>query len=290
MKKALFSFLPLLLSLGAFLLPLEAHAQIDAVIDAVVDAVEPTPVYDTGLREATEELASKIERLNRVLFGGAEETSAAYRYRTMYSDLYDLTTAFSGFVDRCHGNARRLERVYTDLDGGSLGDHARAAQASWSACESTVRAGGRIVAQFKKVFGDPNTTNAEVREAAREAIADLERAEAEEDRRVREEIAAAEVAAGLAECSRLLDLSPKEYVEEGRRTYGTTLSGGGSPTSTGALGTAVMVLVGLLCVVYGAFAGFHIMKGSRNAESLIARLLVLVVLSLAVILALQSYL
>ena len=69
------------------LLSSPAHAQIDAIIDAVVDAVEPTPVYDTGLREATENLASKIDRLNRVLFGGAEETSAAYRYRTMYSDL-----------------------------------------------------------------------------------------------------------------------------------------------------------------------------------------------------------
>ena len=122
----------LLLVIAAFaalLMPCGAHAQIDAVIDAVVDAVEPTPVYDTGLREATENLAGKIDRLNRVLFGGAEETSAAYRYRTMYSDLYDLTTAFSGFVDRCYGNAVRLERVYTDLDGGTLGDHARAVHA-----------------------------------------------------------------------------------------------------------------------------------------------------------------
>ena len=31
-----------------------ATAQIDAIIDAVVGAVEPTPVYDTGLRDYIE--------------------------------------------------------------------------------------------------------------------------------------------------------------------------------------------------------------------------------------------
>ncbi|MBQ2485710.1 MAG: hypothetical protein II518_01445, partial [Candidatus Methanomethylophilus sp.] len=56
--------LPILLSVLLLLLPQGARAQIDAIIDAVVDAVEPTPVYDTGLREATEDLASKIDRLN----------------------------------------------------------------------------------------------------------------------------------------------------------------------------------------------------------------------------------
>lgn len=286
MKKTL----PIMLALAALLLPCGAHAQIDAIIDAVVDAVEPTPVYDTGLREATENLAGKIDRLNHVLFGGAEETSAAYRYRTMYSDLYDLTTAFTGFVDRCYGNAQRLERVYTDLDGGTLGDHARAVQTTWHTYDNTVRAGGRIVAQFKKIFGDSNTTNAEVREAAREAIAELEREQAAEDRRVREEITSTEIASGLVECSQLLDLSPRQYVEEGRKAYGTAISSGGSPSTTGTLGTAVMVVIGLLCVIYGGFAGFHIMKGSRNAESLLTRLLVLIVVSLVVILAIQSHL
>ena len=288
MRKACITLLGALAAL--LLAPPAAKAQIDAVIDAVVDAVEPTPVYDTGLREATENLAGKIDRLNHVLFGGAEETSAAYRYRTMYGDLYDLTTAFSGFVDRCYGNARRLERVYTALDGGTPGDHARAVQASWQAYDNTVRAGGRVVARFKKLFGDPNATNAEVREAAREAVAEIEREQAGEERRVREEIAAEEVASGLVECSRLLDLSPKSYVDEGRKAYATTLSSAGSASSTGTLGTAVMVVIGLLCVVYGAFAGFHIMKGSRNAESLLTRLLVLLVVSLVVILSIQNLL
>lgn len=286
MKRILLS---LALALPAFLPSWEARAQIDAIIDAVVDAVEPTPVYDTGLREATEDLASKIDRLNHVLFGGAEETSAAYRYRTMYSDLYDLTTAFSGFVDRSYGNARRLERVYTQLDGGTLSDHARAVQTTWHAYDNTVRAGSRIVAQFKKVFGDANTTNAEVREAARAAVAELEREQAEEDRRVARELEATEVAAGLVECSQLLDASPAAYVDVGKKTYGATISSGGSASSTGTLGTAVMVVIGLLCVVYGAFAGFHIMKGSRNAESLLTRLLVFIVFALIVILAIQNH-
>ena len=281
--------LPLALALTALLPSWEARTQIDAIIDAVVDAVEPTPVYDTGLREATENLASKIDRLNHVLFGGAEETSAAYRYRTMYSDLYDLTTAFSGFVNRSYGNARRLERVYTQLDGGTLSDHARAVQTTWHAYDNTVRAGSRIVAQFKKVFGDANTTNAEVREAARAAVAELEREQAAEDRRVARELEATEVAAGLLECAQLLDASPAAYVDVGKKTYGPTISSGGSASSTGTLGTAVMVVIGLLCVVYGAFAGFHIMKGSRNAESLLTRLLVFIVFALIVILAIQHH-
>lgn len=280
----------LIIILASTLLPHEAHAQVEAAIEAVVGAVEPTPVYDTGLREATEDLAGKIDRLNRVLFGGAEEGSAAYRYRTMYGELYELTTAFSGFVDRCYSNARHLERVYADLDGGTLGDHARAVQTVWNTYDNTVRAGGRIVAQFKKIFGDGNTTNAEVRESAREAIASLKREQSEEDRRVREELASIEIASGLVECSRLMDLSPGEYVAQGKKTYGTTVSSGGSQTTTGTLGTAVMVIIGLLCVVYGAFAGFHMMKGSRNAEILLTRLVVLLVVSLAVILSIQRYL
>ncbi|MBQ4368409.1 MAG: hypothetical protein II805_01380, partial [Candidatus Methanomethylophilus sp.] len=77
-------------------------------------------------------------------------------------------------------------------------------------------------------------------------------------------------------------------VEEGRQTYGTSISSGGSSSSTGTLGTAVMIIIGLLCVVYGAFAGFHIMKGSRNAESLLTRLIVFIVFALIIILSIQS--
>ena len=282
------SLLIITLSAVALLLPQRAHAQIDALIDAVVDAVEPTPVYDSGLREATENLASKIDRLNRVLFGGAEETSAAYRYRTMYSDLYELTTAFSGFVDRSYSNARRLESTYRRLDGGTLSDHALAVQDTWHTYEGTVRSGSRIVAQFKKLFSDPNATNAEVREAAREAVAEIRRAEAAEERRVREELAAAEVAEGLVECSALLAPSPRAYVSEGEKIYGKDISRGGSPSATGTLGTAVMVIIGLLCVVYGTLAGFHIMKGSSNAETLLTRLIILIAVSLIVILSVQS--
>jgi hypothetical protein len=49
-----------------------------------------------------------------------------------------------------------------------------------------------------------------------------------------------------------------------------------------------MIIIGLMCVIYGAFAGFHIMKGSRNAESLLTRLIVFIVIALVVILAIQS--
>lgn len=286
MRKILLILLPLSL----VLLPWKAGAQIDAIIDAVVDAVEPTPVYDTGLREATEDLASKIDRLNKVLFGGAEETSGAYRYMTMYSELYDLTTTFSGFVDRCYHNASRLEKVYSSLEGASPGQYARAIQTTWYTYDNTVRAGSRVVAKFKKVFGDPSVTNAEVREAAREAIAEIEAQAAEEERRMEEEIAAAETAAGLVQCAAALTPSPEAYVSEGRKRYGTTLSDGSAGDSTGPLGTAVMLVVGLLCMIYGVFAGLHLMRGTQDSESLIARLLVVIVASIVVILAAQRFL
>ena len=77
-------------------------------------------------------------------------------------------------------------------------------------------------------------------------------------------------------------------MSEGRKTYGTTISEGGSASATGTLGTAVMVIIGLLTVVYGLFAGIHVMKGSRNAENMLVRLVIFMVVSLVVILAIQN--
>lgn len=266
-----------------------ASAQIDALIDAVVGAVEPTPVYDTGLREATENLAGKIDRLNNVLFGGSEQTSAAYRYKTMYSDLYELTTTFSSFVDRSYSNAKRLEKIYTDMDGGSLSGSARKVQETWYIYDNTVRNASRIIAQFKKLFSDPNTTNAEVRQASREAVSMLQQQMALEDRRVREELEAAQIAEGLTQCADFMTPSPKDYVDRGKKTYGTTINSGGSRNTVGTFGMVIMILLGLVSVAYTAFAGFHIMKGSQQAETQIARLIILYVFTLVVILSIQQY-
>ena len=282
--------LGLVLSLALMAVPKAAMAQLDALIDIVVDAVEPTPVYDTGLRQATENLASKIDRLNHVLFGGSEETSASYRYMTMYSDLYELTTAFSGFVDRTYTNAKRLEGIYDQLyQDNTLHDYASAVQTTWHTYDATVRQGGAIVARFKKLFSDPNTTNAEVRAAAREAIAELEREQEAADRVMEREMETTRTAAGLIECSEMLETSPSAYIEEGRKTYGSTISEGGSDTTTGTLGTAVMIIIGLLCTVYALFTGIHIIKGSGNAENLLARLLVFITVSIVLLLAIQRF-
>ena len=276
--------------LAALLFPAAAHAQLDAIIDAVVDAVEPTPVYDTGLREATENLAGKIDRLNRVLFGGAEETSAAYRYRTMYSDLYEITTALTSFVERSYSNARRLEKLYMDLDGegDSLHDYAFLVENVWASYDNTVRQGGAIVDRFKKLFSDPNTTNAEVREAARVAVEELRREEAREGRRLREETESTEIAAGLIGGEQFISASRDAFVEEGIRTYGSTLSQGGGGGVTGTIGTAVIVVIGLMSLVYVLFATIHIMRGTPHAEVNIARIFIVIVVSLVVILAIQG--
>lgn len=280
----------LVLAVAAFLVPHPAHAQIDAIIDAVVDAVEPTPVYDSGLKEATEHLASKIDRLNQVLFGGAEETSAAYRYATMYSDLYELTTAFTSYVERTYNNARRLEQMYRSLeeDGTTLHDYASAVENTWYTYENTVRQGSAIVDRFKKLFSDPNTTNAEVREAAREAVAELRRDSLQEDLRMQSEMSSTEIAAGLVEGAAIISVSPKAFIEEGKSTYGTTLSAGENQSATGVVGTAVMIVIGLMCLVYSLFAGIHIMRGTPNAESNIVRILIVIVVSLLIILGIQG--
>ena len=206
----------------------------------------------------------------------------------MYSDLYELTTAFTAYVERSYNNARRLERLYGSLDEeSSLHDYASAAESAWFTYDNTVRQGSAIVARFKALFSDPSATNAEVRRAAKEAIAELRQGQAEEDRTVRAELSATEVAAGLVECAALMESSPAEYITEGKKTYGTDISSGESSSAMGVLGTAVMVVIGLLCVVYGAFTGFHIMKGSRSAETLLTRLLVFFVFAIIVILAIQ---
>jgi hypothetical protein len=162
-------------------------------------------------------------------------------------------------------------------------------ESTWHTYDAAVRQGGAIVARFKKLFSDPNTTNAEVRSAAREAVAELRQEQEKIDRVLGRELEAASLAAGLVECSRLMDVSPAAYIAEGKKTYGTTISGGESASETGILGTAVMVIIGLLSVVYALFSGIHVMKGSSNAESVITRLLVFIVIAIVIILAIQSY-
>jgi len=278
----------LILLTALFMVPVAASAQIDAVIDAIVGAVEPTPVYDTDLRRATEDLAGKIDRLNNVLFGGAEQTSAAYRYRTMYSDLYDLTSRFSSFVDRSYSNAKRLEAMYTKLDGGTLSTYAGKVQQTWYIYDDTVRGASRIIAQFKKIFSDNNATNSDVRKAAKDALDELEKEQLKEEIRVQEEIETAKIATGLNQCAVFMAPNVGEYVELGRQTYGTTINSGGSSQTTGTVGTVVMIIIGLMMAVYGLFAGIHIMKGTQNAETIITRLVIFFVISLAIILAIQG--
>ncbi len=271
------------------LAPLGARAQVDAIIDAVVDAVEPTPVYDTDLTRATEKLADKIERLNKVLFGGAEETSAAYRYRTMYSDLYQLTTTFSDYVQRSYTHAQTLERMYSKLDGEStVHDYAKLAQRAWNSYETTVRNGSRIVEQFKRIFSDPNTTNSEIREAAKEAIREMEEEIAKEEERVRQEMETTEIADGLLESAKVLVVSPEAYAEVGRKTYGTTVDSGRTARSFGSFGTAIIFIIALMCVAYTITAGVHLMKGTVGTETFISRLLFLYVISIIIILVVQQ--
>ena len=283
MKKRL-----IIIFMALFLVPVAASAQLDAIIDLIVDAVEPTPVYDKDLRRATEDLAGKIDRLNNVLFGGAEQTSAAYRYAKMYSELYDLTTSFTSFVDHSYSNAKRLEMLYTDLDGGTLGSYASKVQQTWYIYDDTVRSASAIIAKFKRIFSDSNMTNAEVRQAAKDALAELNEAQLKEDKRIQEELEAAKIAVGLSQCADFMTPSINTFVTEGKQDYGTTINSGGSSSSLGTFGTVVFIIIGLLCVMGAVYAGIHIMKGSNQSEAMIARLIIYIVLSLIILLGIQG--
>lgn len=273
---------------SVMLMPQIARAQIDSILDLIFDAVEPTPVYDTELTQATEKLADKIERLNNVLFGGAEQTSSAYRYKTMYSDLHDLTASLSDYIQRSYSNAQRLEKMYSSMEGDNIGSYGYKIKETWSMYENSVANGKRLIEKFRKVFGDHNVTNAEVRQQAKETILEIKKEQALEQRRIDEEVESTQLAEGLVQCMDFMRADAGAYVSAGKKTYGTSINSGGSSTVMGSLGTAVMIFIGLLCIVFGVFAGIHVMKGSAAAETEIARVVIFFVLSLLIILAIQS--
>lgn len=284
MRKITLILVPILMMLT----PWKASAQFDAIIDAIVSAAEPTPVYDVELTQATERLADKIERLNNVLFGGAEQTSAAYRYRTMYSDLHDITTSLTDYISRSYSNAKRLEKMYTDMEGDDIGSMAYKVQDSWYTYKSTVEGGKRLVEKFRRVFSDHSMTNSEVRAAARQTQQELQHQMLLEQRQVDEEIQATQIASGLVSASEFMTPSASAYVSRGRKQYGLSVSQGGSSSVTGTLGTAVMVVISLMCIIFTMFTGFHIIKGNERGELLIGRMIFVIVFSLVIILAIQQ--
>lgn len=265
-----------------------ASAQIDAILDLVFDAVEPTPVYDLELKEATENLASKIDRLNNVLFGGAEQTSAAYRYRTMYSDLYDLTSSLGNYVEHQYNNAKRLERLYSDQSDDSVSGVAYKMRDTWAVYEDSVSRGKRIIEKFKRLFSDSSVTNAEVRQAARQAIDELNSDMALADSKALDEYVAEETARELVECAALLSVDAKGYVSRGKKLYGTSINSGGNASTAGTFATAVMIIIGLLCALFCVYAATMFFR-QGNAWEVIARLVIFFILSLIVVLSFQQF-
>jgi len=278
------------ISLLLTFIPVSSFAQLDAIIDAVVDAVEPTPVYDTGLTNATEDLARKIDRLNQVLFGGAEETSAAYRYKALYSDLLDVTTSLADAIGSSYNDYERLRRMYDGLQGAGYYDYVVDAQTSYYIYQRNVSRYKRLVENFTKVFRKTSNTNAEVKQAARVAVdslrADQKRQRDSIDMVINTTMAAIELAKG----AEAISFSTTEYIKQSEKDFGTEVEarkGGGG--SLGSVGIFVMVIIGLMSTVYAAFIGFRIMNGYPETEKLIARLIIVIAVALITILALQSH-
>lgn len=270
--------------------PVASYAQFDAIIDAVVDAIEPTPVYDTDLTAATEKLARKIERLNQVLFGGAEETSAVFRYKALYSDLLDVTTSLADAIGSSYNDYQRLKRMYDGLQSAGYYDYVVDAQSAYYIYERNISRYKRLVENFTKIFSRTDNTNADVRKAAKE-VADILRADEERQRDsintvINTTMAAIEFAKGAESIS----FSATDYVRQSEKDFGTDIqTDKGSSSSLGTVGRVVMVIIGLLSIIYAGFIGFRIMHGYPETEKLIGRLLLVIVLALIIILAIQSH-
>lgn len=268
----------------------KASAQLDAIIDAVVDAVEPTPVYDTGLTNATEDLARKIDRLNQVLFGGAEETSAIYRYKALYSELLDVTTSLADAIGSSYNDYERLKRMYDGLQSAGYYDYVVDAQTSYYIYQRNVDRYKRLVENFTKIFRRTSNTNAEVKEAAKAAVdslrADTIRQRDSIDMIINTTMTAIELAKG----AEAISFSTGDYIKQSEEDFGTEVeSRKGSGGTLGSTGIAVMVIIGLMSVVYAAFIGFRIMNGYPETEKLIARLIIVIVVALVTLLALQTH-
>lgn len=266
--------------------PAFCHAQIDAIIDAVVDAVEPTPVYDKDLRLATEDLAGKIGRLNDVLFGGSEQTSGAYRYRTMYSELTELTGAFTSYVSTVLNSARVLERMYSSASSGH--DVADAIRRSRDICDYSIHEASQIVEGFKRLFSDSSVTNSEVRKAAGDAASRLRELQLMEQRRLDEELLSETLSESIVKCSELLLPSSQRYAEDVRNRHGSTISDKGSAAGLGTLARVVMGVLSLMYLMYGAFACFEMTRGSEASSGMIAKLLFFLVYALTLLLVFQQ--
>ena len=279
----------IIIALLLMFIPKVASAQLDAIIDIIVDAVEPTPVYDTKLTTATENLARKIERLNLVLFGGAAETSAAYRYKALYSDLLDVTTSLTDAIGSSYNDYQRLKRMYDGLQGAGYYDYVVDAQSAYYIYERNVSRYKRLVEEFTKVFRKTDNTNAEVREAARKAVAILKEDQVQQrdsiNLIINTTMAAVEMSKGLEAIS----FSTTDYVKQSEKDYGTDIqTSKGSSSTLGSVGRVVMVILGLLCVIYAGFIGFRLMNGYPETEKLIGRLVIVIVLAMIIILSIQS--
>ena len=280
----------IILALMLMLVPKVASAQLDAIIDAVVDAIEPTPVYDTELTTATENLARKIERLNQVLFGGAAETSAAYRYKALYSDLLDVTTSLTDAIGASYTDYQRLKRMYDGLESAGYYDYAVDAQSAYYIYERNVSRYKRLVEEFTKIFRKTDNTNAEVREAARKAVAILKEDQLQQRDSINMIINSTMSAIELAKGAESLSFTGTDFVRQSERDYGTDVqTDKGSSTQLGTVGRMVLVIIGLLCLIYAGFIGFRLMNGDPDTEKLIGRLVLVVVLALIIILSIQSH-
>lgn len=291
--KARIFYLLLFLTLA----PMQAGAQIDAIIDAVVDAVEPTPVYDTDLTIATEQLVDKIDRLNKVLFGGSEATSAGYRYMTMYSDITELTEELYDYVRYTYSSARMIESycqaIDRDFSGGSysLRNINNMASTAWNTYEYSKIEIQALLELVLKIFNDSSKTNSQVHESIQEALEKTK--EMKRQRIIETEAAIFEVteAVGLMEAAEVLTLGQEEYARVNRETFGDKLdSQKDSDSHAGRVGSFIIMLIGGVCLLYVAYGCVQMMRKAPDAGRVMGRAFTLLIISFVVILVIQRFL
>ncbi len=293
------------------LLPLSLNAQTSSVSDGidealniitdVVDVVQGATgkaVHDAALMSVTQDVADRIGMLNRILFGSAENDSPVARYVLMYDELYDLTKSVNDYIEYTYSNAKIIEMycnaIRDEADDGEvdLTNYTAIANQAWDYYEYSRNLVKPLLNTAKVILGKKNMTLSETREhviAQREEVDELLEAAKRDFINNISDVKLSVEAQGLVKAADIISLKQKDYISVSKNSFGTEVDRSSSSTSTGTTGSLVIVVLGLLCTLYGIYGFVQAMRGRQDAGIIFTRMGILLVVSFAIILTIQKY-
>ncbi len=294
-----------------YLLPLSLNAQTSSVSDGidealniitdVVDVVQGATgkaVHDAALMSVTQDVADRIGMLNRILFGSAENDSPAARYVLMYDELYDLTKSVNDYIEYTYSNAKIIEMycnaIRDEADSGEvdLTNYTAIANQAWDYYEYSRNLVKPLLNTAKVILSKKNMTLSETREhviAQREEVDELLEAAKRDFINNISDVKLSVEAQGLVKAADIISLKQKDYISVSKNSFGTEVDRSSSSTSTGTTGSLVIVVLGLLCTLYGIYGFVQAMRGRQDAGIIFTRMGILLVVSFAIILTIQKY-